>query len=339
MILNVITIVALVILVIGLRHQLGDTIADLKKVNAWTLLLIIPIEYVNYYAQTKQYQYLFKIVDENLDFKYLFKFALELNFVNHVFPSGGLSGISFFGLRLRSKGIRAGKSTLVQLMKLVLIFSSFEILLFIGMITLSVSGRVDNLVIFIGTALTVSVVILTGLFLYVVSDHERIKNFFRLATRAINRLVRVIRPGRPDAISLERVKPLFDELHSGFGLFKSKYKQLQKPFWYALLANITEIAVIYVVFLAFGKWVNVGAVILAYAVANTAGFVSVLPGGVGVYEVLMTAVLVIGGVPAALSISAIVMYRVLNTILQLPPGFYYYHRNLKINNDIPISAD
>jgi uncharacterized protein (TIRG00374 family) len=86
---------------------------------------------------------------------------------------------------------------------------------------------------------------------------------------------------------------------------------------------------VYVVYIAFGSYVNLGAVILAYAVANFAGLVSVLPGGVGVYEALMTAVLVAAGVPARLSLPVTVMYRVLNTLLQLPPGYVLYHRTLR----------
>jgi uncharacterized membrane protein YbhN (UPF0104 family) len=67
---------------------------------------------------------------------------------------------------------------------------------------------------------------------------------------------------------------------------------------------------------------------LAYAVANFAGLVSVLPGGVGIYEGLMTLVLTATGVPSRLSLPVTVMYRVLNTIVQLPPGYYFYHRTL-----------
>jgi uncharacterized protein (TIRG00374 family) len=79
---------------------------------------------------------------------------------------------------------------------------------------------------------------------------------------------------------------------------------------------------------AFGEWVNFGAVILAYAVANFAGLVSVLPGGVGIYEGLMTLVLVASGVPSRLSLPVTVMYRVVNTLVQLPPGYYFYHKTL-----------
>ncbi len=53
-----------------------------------------------------------------------------------------------------------------------------------------------------------------------------------------------------------------------------------------------------------------------------------MPGGVGIYEALMTGVLVAAGIPAAVSLPVTVMYRVLSTIIQIPPGYILYHQAL-----------
>ena len=82
------------------------------------------------------------------------------------------------------------------------------------------------------------------------------------------------------------------------------------------------------IFLAFGQWVNLGAVIIAYAIANFAGLISVIPGGIGIYEGLMVGVLAAGGVPAALSLPVIVMYRILTIFLQIPLGGFLYYKTL-----------
>src|SRR5204863_2452125 len=98
------------------------------------------------------------------------------------------------------------------------------------------------------------------------------------------------------------------------------------PFLYLMIANITEVAAVYVVYIAFGQLVNVGAVILAYAVANFAGLISVLPAGIGIYEALMTGVLAATGIPAGLSIPVTIMYRVINMAIQLGPGYVLYQK-------------
>jgi uncharacterized protein (TIRG00374 family) len=125
---------------------------------------------------------------------------------------------------------------------------------------------------------------------------------------------------------------VLDDFHDNYEILKKDYKKLKAPFWYSLLANVTEVAAVYVVFVAFNQYVNVGAVILAYAIANFAGLVSVLPGGVGIYEALMTTVLATTGIPAGVSLPVIIMYRLLNTLIQIPPGYYFYLKTLHEGN-------
>lgn len=329
LILNIVTIVALAGLAYALREQLGDTLNNLKKVNGWALLLIIPIEALNYHAQAKLYQGLFGIVGNRLPYKFLYRMSLELNFVNHVFPSGGVTGISYFGLRLRrGDKLTAGKATLVHIMKLALTFLSFEVLIVFGLLALSIMGRVSNLTIMVAATLSTLLLVGTAGFAYIVGSQHRINSFFTSLTKLLNRAIQLVRPSHPETINISQARRLFDDFHGNYRAIKDNYTQLKRPFWYALLANATEIMALYVVYIAFAEFVNIGAVIIAYAVANFAGLVSVLPGGVGIYEALMTAVLVSAGVPPGVSLPVTVMYRVVNTLIQIPPGYYFYQKAL-----------
>ncbi len=332
LLLNILTIGALILLAYAIRAQLVDTFNNLAKVRAWVLLLIIPIEALNYHAQVKLYQGLLAVLDEKISYRNLFKLALELNFVNHVFPSGGVSGISYFSYRLRAFNIRGAKATLVQTLKLMLYFIAFEPLLLLGMFILALNGRVNNLLILIGGSLTMLLVAATGIFVYIIGSQTRINGFLTAFTKFINLLIHYVRPKHPETINIANAGVLFEEFHSNYLLFRSRFQELKGPFWWSMVANITEITVIYVVYIAFGSYVNVGAIILAYGVANFAGLVSVLPGGTGIYEALMTLVLVAAGIPARLSLPVTIMYRVLNTVLQLPPGYVLYHRTLHGGN-------
>lgn len=333
LLLNIITVVALVVLAYAIRHQLADTLKNFEKVNLWALLLIIPIEIWNYDAQARMYQRLFGILGNKMSYRFWYGLSLELNFINSVFPSGGVSGISYLGMRLRRNDIRAGRAALVQLMKLVLVFFAFEILLLLGVLMLAAMGRVNNFVILLAGSLTTLLIVGTLVFAFIVGSRERISATFTFVTKILNRIIHVVRPNHPETINVERVRPLFDELHENYVLFQSKYKELKAPLIYAFFANLTEVLAVYMVYVAFGHWVNLGAIILAYAVANFAGVISVLPGGVGVYEALMTGVLVAAGVPAAITIPVVVMYRVINTVIQLPPGYVFYHRTLHGNHE------
>ncbi len=326
LIINVVTLVALVILIYAVRDQIKDTIANLDNVNAWALLLMIPAQMLSYHTLTTMYVYLFKSLERVISYWQMLKITLELSFVNHVFPSGGVSGFSYFGLRMKTQGVSTGKSTLVQLMRFILLFVSFQILLSAGLVMLALEGKASSFLILIAGSLATLLFVGTIISAYIIGSKTRINNFFRFITKFVNRVIHVARPNHPETISVDRVEKTFTELHENYLIFRKNPRVLQRPLIDALVSNIAEILTIYVVYVAFGEWVNPGAVIIAYAVANFAGLVSVLPGGVGIYEALMTAVLVSAGVPAGLSLPVTIMYRVLSMALQTPPGYYFYHR-------------
>ena len=327
-ILNVLTFVGLGVLVYVTRKQLGQALENLKNINAWVLLLIIPIEILNYDAYARMYSSLFKVLGDKLEYREAYRVALETNFVNQIFPSAGVSGFSYFGFRLKRYGISGGKATLVQTMKFIFIFLSFEVLLSLGLLTLALGGQASNLTILIAGTLSTLLVVGTFGIAYIIGDEKRIEGFFTFITRGINRLIHYFRPRHPETINISNLKAGLLELHQNYLLLRKEYKALKWPLINGLVANATEVAAVYIVYIAFGHWVNPGAVILAYAVANFAGLISVLPGGVGIYEFLMAATLATAGVSPALSIPVTVMYRIFNITLQLSPGYYFYQKTL-----------
>ncbi len=330
LIVNLVTLAALVILIYIVRDDLGNTFRNLARVNAWALLLLLQVEFLNYHAQARMYQRLFAIVGNRLSYKFLFKTSLELNFVNHIFPSGGVTGMSYFTLRLRQgKQLSAGKATFIHVMKIALYFLAFEVILIFGVLCLALMGRVNGIVLLAAGSLSTLLIVGTIGFVYIIGSKQRINSFFTGLTRALNRLIRIVRPSYPETINISQAKKSFDDFHDSYQAIKDNYHQLKIPFLYALLADATEVAAVYVVYIAFGEWVNIGAVILAYGIANFAGLVSVLPGGVGIYEAIMTTVLAATGIPPGVSLPVTVMYRILNTLIQIPPGYYLYHKAIR----------
>lgn len=326
MVLTLITFVALGAFVYALRAQIMDTLRNIDNINYLVLLLMVPFQASHYHFVALFYRRLFRILGERVRYRFLYRTALELNFVNLVFPSGGVSGFSYFSIRMRTKGVTAGKSTLVQTMRFVLLFIAFQILLFIGVLLLAFDGKANNFMILIAGSLGTLLFVFTSGLAYIVGSKSRIDAFFTFVTKFVNKTIQVVRPKHPETINITRAKNAFQEYHGNYVAIRKDYKRLKKPLLYALGINIAEIATVYTVFVAFGQWVNPGAVIIAYAVANFAGLISILPGGIGVYEALMTAVLAAGGVPAALSLPVIVAYRVINIGVQLPAGAYLYNR-------------
>lgn len=323
-----ITILAMVGLAYILREQIIETVKNLGRVNAWVLLLLIPLHVASYFSQGKLYQGIFRVLGERFRTKSMYRLTLELNFINNVFPSGGVSGFSYLPIRLKEEGITTGKATLVQLMRFMLIFAGFQVLLFLGVFMLSLHGEVNNLTILAASSLTTLLLVGTALLAYIIGHEGRIKAFFTFVTKVINFLIHLVRPNHPETININRAQAAFIDLHHNYKKISRNLVQLKRPFLWGLCFSIAELASIYVVYIAFAELVNPGAIILAYAIANFAGVISVLPGGIGIYEALMTGVLVAAGVPASVSLPVTIMYRVLNMAIALPQGGWLYYRAL-----------
>ncbi|HSX44572.1 MAG TPA: lysylphosphatidylglycerol synthase transmembrane domain-containing protein [Candidatus Saccharimonadales bacterium] len=328
LILNMVTIVALIVLVYAVRSQIHDTIDNLAKVNAWALPFMLVWQALNYHSYAKMYQQYFRILGERLRYRSLLRVTLELNFVNNVFPSGGVSSFSYFSLRMKDADVPGHKSALVQLAKFITVFISFQILLIFGLLCLAIAGHANGLTLLVSGSLVTLLAVLTLGLGFVIGSKKRINDFFTFVTRLINRLIHVFRRAYPETINIAKAREQFNQLHENYMVLKSDWRQFKGPLFWGFLANLTELLTIYTVYVAFGKWVNPGAVILAYAVANFAGLISILPSGVGIYEALMTAVLAASGISPGVSLPVTIMYRVLNMLIQLPPGYYFYHQVL-----------
>lgn len=332
LLINAITVLALAGLVYLARDQIVETVSNVGNLKKFALFLMLPAQILNYHAYSQMYQDLFYILDKRVRYLKMFRLQLELNFVNTVFPSGGVTGVSYFGVRMKSMGVSGGQSTLVQFMKYVLVFISFQILLAVGLLILALGGQASNLAVLVAGSLATLLFVGTFVCAYIIGSKQRINTFFTFITRVINRAIHVFRRSHPETINVRTVQDLFTDLHDNYMLIRKNPKVLKRPLVSALLANIAEIITIYIVYIAFGQWVNPGAVIIAYAVANFAGVISVFPGGVGIYEFLMTGVLASAGVPPGVSLPITITYRIINMTIQLPPGYYYYHKAIHDKN-------
>jgi len=326
---NVLTIVALVGLVIITRHQVADAFRKLGDLNAAALLLMLPLQALSYYAVARLYKDYFKTQGEYLSVKKMCAIAIELNFVNHVFPSGGVSGFSYLSLRLKQEGISTAKSTLAQILRFALTFISFISLLFVGMLLLALRRHTSPLTILVASSITFLTFFGVIIAVYIISDEKRIKSFVGFLPKAVNKVVGVFRSHNKGIIDIEKVENTLTDLHKDYAILSKDWKQLKMPLVWSLVTNVCEVLTIYAVYMAFGEFINPGALILAYAVANFAGLIAILPGGVGIYEGLMTATLTSAGVDKALALSATVVYRVLSMIVFLPIGYVLYRRVLK----------
>lgn len=234
LLLTLMTFLALSVTIYALRHQIVDTFRNLAEINAAVLLLMIPAQMMNYIGQTYLHMGFFEILGRRFSFRSMLKVMLELNFVNNIFPSGGVSGISYFGLRMRHHGVPGGLSTLIQILKFGFLFISYLVLLFVGLFFLAVEGKANGLLLLISGSIVTLLIMVTFGASFIIGSERRISTFFTYITHVLNRIIRVVRPKHPETINIAKVRQLFIDLHQNYQLIRKDWSKLRQPFFGSL---------------------------------------------------------------------------------------------------------
>lgn len=321
-----ITFVALAVLIYAAWHDIVSAFQRLESLNIWVLLATVPLLFLFYFAMAKFFSSFFEAVQAPVKLKTVFASMLELNFVNHVFPSGGISGFSYLTLRLRPFGISTAKTTFAQISRFGFAFLGQVALMFVSLFLLAIEDRASTLIVLLVSILVLSLVAWALFGLFVISKESRGRAVAGVVARFLNRVIHIFRPKHPETISLSKVELTLSELHADYVMLRQNIGKMRWAFVWINVATLIEMGLLYTVFLAHGEWVNPGAVIIAFAIANTAGLIVALPGGIGVFETLMTTAFIAMGIPPGLALSVTLIYRVIILLLSLVTGGFLYHR-------------
>lgn len=327
--LNLITLGILGLVIYSSKGDLKGVIDELRDANMLFLLLFIPLQLVNYHAYARMYQEIFALMEEKVGYWDMVKVSTEMSFVNYVFPSAGISGFGYFSLRMRSFGIRGARSTMAQTLRWGIVLASFIPVLGLGVLLLALRDQVSNIVVLAASGLSFGVLILIMLVIFLLEQKNGLQNFVFIVMKKTELVFNFFKRKKVHLLTSarkNRISHNFIRVEEDYKMARSNWRGFAYATRWGILANLTEIATIGVCFKALGAHPIWGAIIIAYGVANIGSFIAILPGGHGVYEALMTAVLVSGGVPAGLSLTAVLTYRLVTTILYVPPGYYFYSK-------------
>lgn len=331
--LNIFTLVFIVVVLFLAREHLVQAWHLLGSVNIWVLLLLVPVQIFSYYAGGAIFFTYLRArgqLRRTSDWQAT-RMALELNFVNHVFPSGGVAGISYMVWRLGKLGVKAGQATMAQIMRYAVTLGAFFVLLAAALLFVAVDGRVSN-----GIAMAASIAVTSVIFLvvfasFVISSEHQMRSFARWLARTVNLVVKKVTFGRvkKDVLSKQRAENFFLDFHEDFLVLKSQKKLLVRPIVWAFVFNLADLVLFMVTFLALGVPINPAVLLLAYGAASVSGLFVPTPGGAGAYETIMVGVLVAGGVGASTAFAGVILTRTVLMIGTLATGYVFYHRSLR----------
>lgn len=335
---SIITVILLALVVFFGRHEIMLAWHLLGRVNLWTLALIVPVQLFSYYAIGSMiFSYLRAKGDLKTTSRWaMVRMSLELNFVNHIIPSGGAAGFSYLGWVLGRHGVSGGRAAMAQIVRFSLTFMTFIALLVVAVIILTLDGLVNRAMITVSVVLVLASLSAAVLGVYVIGSTKHLTSFSGWITRTANRFVnKVSRGKKPQILSLEKVIHFFMELHQDFVAIRKDKRILIVPTIWAVLANIADVILILIAFVALGTWVDPAVLFVAFGVAGLASAVSVTPGGAGIYEAVMIAFLATAGVTAEVAIAGTLLARVTLLLGTILFGYIFYQATIIKYGKIP----
>ncbi|TXG76165.1 flippase-like domain-containing protein [Patescibacteria group bacterium] len=318
-------VVLLIVLLLRNTGHLHELVQLLKQVNLFVLALIIPVRYAYYWSNTRFYQHFYTIYGKKLSFRELFPAVMSMNFINTVIPSGGVSGLTYF-TKAFERRVTHRQALLAQAFWYIAVLVSMVFVLALSFLILLATNAV--LPVSSRFILVLSLILLIGgimLFALTLNDQILVKALYVL-TRPANWILRLLK--RPP-LTEKHIERFVGGYHDLIELFREQPKRAVRPFLDALLTIGVELLSLTIIFLAFGKVVNVGAVGVAYILAMLFSIASIFTNGVGAYEAAMVGVFTALGYPLELSISVTALYRLIAMWLFIPFGLYFYRHRVE----------
>ena len=318
------------------RHELVHAWHLLGRVNLWILVLMVPAQILAYFAGGEM---IFSYLREKGQMRTtpkrtLVRIALEGNFVNHVLPSGGVSGVSYLTWRLGHLGITPGRATMAQVVRHAMAFTAFATLLLIALFAVTVDGTINRWIILASATLFGLITGIIVAFVYLLSSKRRIDVFANWIYRAVNMIVRRVTFGRRrKLLKHEVVESFLDDMHRDFLELRHDKKLLIKPYLWGILFTICDAGLFLIAFWSLGEVFNPAPILIAYGVASLAGFIVLTPGGAGVYEAIMVTFLTFAGIHGDVAIAGILLARVCILVGTILFGYVFYQMALNRYGD------
>jgi uncharacterized protein (TIRG00374 family) len=339
--LTTITLILLAIVVVAAWPEIVLAWNLLDQVNLAILALLIPMQLFSYFATGGM---IFSYLRSKGDLKGVSQFrmtriALELNFVNHILPSGGAAGFSYLSWVLSRLGVKPGRSTMAQIVRFVLTFLSFVVLLVVAVGLLVLEQQISRVVVLLCIMLAVFAVGATLGLIYLLGSKKRITQFSLWLTKKVNRFGGFLTRGKkPSVVPEGLILGFFSDIHDDFLAIRKDKRILIKPFIWAILANLADVALLFIAFWSLGYMINPAVLFVAFGVSSLASVVSVTPGGAGVYEAIMIAFLASTGVPLDVAIAGTLLARVALVLMTILFGYVFYQLTVnKYGRRPPIS--
>lgn len=329
-ILSILTFVLIIYVIYENWGDISEAIRHLGETNILVLLLLIPEQLFMYYCCGQMFfSYMAAKKDaQKISPWTLMRVSLELNFVNHAVPAGGLGGLGYITWRLKPFGATAGQSSFMYVLRYIITICANQAQTILAIIFLLIFGTVPasgSWVIWITALLSVGIIAAIAIIIIIASSKKRIDWFAKVATNFANWLVKTVTFGhKTNFLKREAVDKYLGDIHDDLTTARKHKKMLVHPILWGVLYSFLEIATYWIVAMSLGHPEILPQIMIGEAIGSVMG--AIVP--YGLYELGMVGIMASLGVDAGLSALVVLMTRVIVLASTIISGYGFYQHSI-----------
>ena len=248
---------------------------------------------------------------------------LITRFVSVAAPSGGLSGVLPFIQEARRRNVSVGPVLIVNLLYLILWYSTLGVFLFIGLLHLFFIHDLQWFEISNAIILLLADLALIGGLAIAWTAPQRLEAILNQIGRLVGKVTGLWK--RPSPLPPQRIATFIGELEDAINEIRQVgYQSLTQPALHAFLNEILNLGVLFFVAWSFGIRLSFGVLVASYSVGMLFFVMTPTPGGLGFVEGILILVMSSLDVPRGSALVITLGYRGLTFWLPFILGFFAY---------------
>lgn len=312
-------IVAALYLLLPRLVDTEKTLDYLSDASYALLVLAVALEIVALLGYANLFRYVLRVLDIRLRLYEVLGITLSSLAVSHVLSAGGVGGwvVTYNALRKRKvpHGLIFVAIAAQQFFNYVVLWFFFALAMIYLVLTRgsqSIAGYLVGIVL-IGLLLWLT---LYGIYLY--NHPTRMRVRIAQLARLVNRVA------RRQVVQESHIDGWLDNLFVGMRRMTSHHGSFRTTLFFACGFWFFDMLCLWATFAAFGHPIGLGHLLVGYVIAYSIGTLAPTPGGLGAVEGLMIALYASFGIPSAVAVAVVLVYRIINFWLPIPPGFVAY---------------
>jgi uncharacterized protein (TIRG00374 family) len=263
----------------------------------------------------------FRVFGIKQDFNDLLRIGFVSNVASYLMNIGGATGVSLQYVLLKRRGLAAEDILAPSLFQLYFSGLILVVLLPVSLLYILFSRPLSS-----GTATGFSVVtgilVLLLIIATVVVFSSRVRG---MLLRNLGRVVHFIIRRKIDTA----LNDFDNAMTRGVTIIRHRPGVLLILLLVAVGDWVGALTSLWFCFAALGTILSVGTLITGFSLGITAGFISMIPGGLGVQEGSMTGIFTLLGIPGSTAILAAILFRIVYYFVPFLISLGFYHRLLR----------